>query len=441
MIMAVNVVGSLAERGPQMSSLKTKVREVVIIGSFGLEHRNENQWKAVGLGEQMGRQFTLQTEKIGKWRVNGTSLNGFRRRERFIASDLGEAVGQASRILYGCPLSEEHPQLDLATAFDRFLKSGGGSDAHKKNLRQFAGYFCVWAETKHLTHWHQLRFEHIRTYMMGMFERGLKSSTVGHYLEPIRATSRFISANWPEYYRDICGCLRLPNNAGRDMIYHDHAGIPHLSFAEVLDFIGWLKTYVHGQILIPSVMLQGLCGLQLGEALRLRQGDTDLAKGTITIQGHPELGEGVKNQYRIRRIPLPNMVWNYLRQGESQKSKPVPYEGDYVAYGKLLKRALHKWDPSCEIAPKDLRKTLQTHAMEHAMDEGWNTYLVDRYVGHAPKTLAERHYFGDKRFRMVEVFREHVAVKIDGLVDGIQGSKWHEMAQIIDLHASREKTA
>jgi hypothetical protein len=63
------------------------------------------------------------------------------------------------------------------------------------------------------------------------------------------------------------------------------------------------------------------------------------------------------------------------------------------------------------------------------IDEGWNTYLVDRYVGHAPQTVAERHYFGDKKGRMVEVFREHVAAKIDGLIDRIEKAKWHKMAQ------------
>src|SRR5690606_21031341 len=72
--------------------------------------------------------------------------------------------------------------------------------------------------------------------------------------------------------------------------------------------------------------------------------------------------------------------------------------------------------------PKDLRNTLPTHALEHNTKEGWNTYLVDRYIGHAPKSQMEKHYFGDKKKRMVEVFRE-VSDKIDEIVDRIRKAR------------------
>ncbi|MCE7910009.1 MAG: hypothetical protein DYH02_16855 [Candidatus Omnitrophica bacterium COP1] len=123
------------------------------------------------------------------------------------------------------------------------------------------------------------------------------------------------------------------------------------------------------------------------------------------------------------------MVYHHLQRMGQGIGTVIPYQGNDNAYGKLLKRAFLNWNPKCDIAPKDLRNTLQTHAMEHAIDEGWNTYLVDRYVGHAPKTVAEKHYFGDKKGRMVEVFREHVAGKIDGLLERIESAEWHKMAQ------------
>jgi hypothetical protein len=65
--------------------------------------------------------------------------------------------------------------------------------------------------------------------------------------------------------------------------------------------------------------------------------------------------------------------------------------------------------------------------------EGWNTYLVNRYVGHAPTTVAERYSIGDKKRRMVEVFREHVSSKIDGVIDRIEGAKWHKRAHAISI--------
>lgn len=62
--------------------------------------------------------------------------------------------------------------------------------------------------------------------------------------------------------------------------------------------------------------------------------------------------------------------------------------------------------------------------------EGWNTYLVDRYVGHVPTTVAERHSIGDKKRGMVEVFREQVSSKIDRVIDGIENAKGYKRSPL-----------
>jgi len=414
-----------------MRSLK-KEKEILVIGSWGVERRG-NTWKAKGRGRQTGRQFTVWEEATGKWRVSGTNSEGSRRRERFLATDLAEAIQQGGNALYQLCTDPDHPQLDLAAAFEKAILSTGGSKEYKENLRRFAGYFCDWAEERGIVLWHEIRFEHVRDYMQAGFNRGLKSKTVSCYLEPVRIASRFLAANWPDHYRDICSALRMPANAGKDRLYRGEDGNPVLSFEEVLDFLDWLRCYPSADVLIPAVLLQGICGLQLREALRLRWFDVNLVTRTITIQDHPEYGERVKNEYRVRRIPLPVLVWQGLEAMQSRTGKVVPYEENDKAFGKLLKYALLKWNPRCDIAPKDLRNTLQTRAMEHAIDEGWNRYLVDRYVGHAPETIAERHYFGDKRSRMVDVFREHVSTKIDALIERIQEEKGHKTAQPISI--------
>ncbi len=415
-----------------MRSLKNRVKQILMIGPYGVERRGE-KWKVKGVGPRSGQQFTIWEEAPGKWRANGINSAGSRKRERFPATGLAEAVEQGAALLHGEIHDPSHPQLDLSSAFDRAIRGGGGSHEHREDLYQFSGYFCFWAQTKNLTHWHELRLEHLTEYMNGLFKRGLKAKTVSHYFEPIRMASRFTAANWPEHYRNICQTLRLPRHAGRDGIYRSEDGNPSLSFEQVLDFLVWLESFETGPILIPAVLLQGICGLQLREALRLRWTDVDLREGTITIQDHPEFQERVKNEYRVRRIPLPHMVWQALRGIPKGDEKIVPYEGNDNAFAKLLKRGLRRWDEKCDIAPKDLRNTLQTHAMEHAIEEGWNTYLVDRYVGHAPKTVAERHYFGDKKGRMVEVFRKHVSGKINGLIERIESAKGHKRAQPISI--------
>lgn len=406
-----------------MRSLTMKAERVLVIGSFGVESRDK-KWKATGLGDQTGREFTLWMVSPGKWAARGSSFKGSRKYHSFPALGLNDAIMQAIAALYGVSRGPEQPNLTVAEALHDTIGTNGGSDRHRKNLYQFSGYFCEWCDRAGLAYWHQLQYADVRKYMMQLFDRGLKAKTVSHYLEPIRSTARYMAANYPNHYQDICSTLRLPPHAGRDGVYRGDDGNPVLSFEEVLDFLDWLEPYEWGHILIPGVMLQGLCGLQLREALRLRWSDVDAEAGTVTIQDHPDVGDRVKNQYRVRRIPLPTMVQDYLNDHIRNRGRVVPYDKGDKAYGKLLKRALRKWDPDCDLAPKDLRNTIQTHAIE----EGWSAYVVERYVGHAPKSVAERHYFGDKKRRMVDLYREHVSNKVNGEIDKMREAKWQKMA-------------
>lgn len=53
--------------------------------------------------------------------------------------------------------------------------------------------------------------------------------------------------------------------------------------------------------------------------------------------------------------------------------------------------------------------TIQTAAI----DGGWYNYNVQRYVGHAPTTIGERHYHGDQGRRMIPLFKEKVVIMIE----------------------------
>ena len=106
-------------------------------------------------------------------------------------------------------------------------------------------------------------------------------------------------------------------------------------------------------------------------------------------------------------------------QGMSRASDEViSYDADDKAYAKIAARAMRKWDKTKAIAPKDLRNTLQTAAV----DQGWNEYLIERYVGHAPRTIAKRHYYGDKGQRLIDEFRRQILPRIEDLIAGAQSS-------------------
>ncbi|MBE7559553.1 site-specific integrase [bacterium] len=205
----------------------------------------------------------------------------------------------------------------------------------------------------------------------------------------------------------------------------------HLSIAEVCDFLDWLEAnHAYAEVIRPGVALRGLCGLQLQEALRLQVQHVDLAAGTITIEGE------VKNRWRVRRLPVPQRVVEILREsiaGAPRKdTRIVRYVGvDWKAYSSLVEGSLDKWAGGKRpIAPKDLRNTLPTEAT----NGGWDGYFANRYLGHSPQTMAERHYHGEvsrKGANLIELLREHFVKWVDLLV--LDCTEFHDRRKVVRL--------
>lgn len=364
----------------------------------------------------------------GRWKVSGHSSSGSYRRIRFDAFGLAEAQRRAETILFGAP--SEVPRFTVAEAFARVIATRPVKAETLRHYRQFAGYFCDWVEeNRSITLWSQLRFEHLHDYMNSLIKRGLSGKTIGHYLEPIRFTALWTSQNWPEYYTDFCRGARVPRDIGRSCLYEDQLPPGYLSIAEVCDFLAWVKSnHPAASVICPGVALQGLCGLQLQEALRLRRSHVDPQRNTITVEGE------VKNRWRIRRLPLPGLVSEILRESvdfaPQGDERIVRYSGrHWKAYSSLVEGALDRWAGGRRpIAPKDLRNTLPTEAT----NRGWAGYFVNRYLGHAPQSMAERHYHGELSRSgedLTELLREKVVRPVDLLVTYC--TKLHDPARVI----------
>jgi integrase len=144
--------------------------------------------------------------------------------------------------------------------------------------------------------------------------------------------------------------------------------------------------------------LQGLAGLQLLEALRLQWKNVDLNLGLIEITGE------TKNTYRNRVIPVCGRVLEALRRAEKTRrarkdrvlrvvehvvvgERGQSYE-DFTSYSRQMGNAIRAWNGQCGWAPKDLRNCLPTLAVM----EGIHGTVWEQYIGHAPKTVTERHY-------------------------------------------------
>jgi len=388
--------------------------------------------------------FTLHQESPGRWKVSGRDSGGKYRRIRFDAQDLSEAIQEAERLLSmpGDRLEKEpdtgeaFPQMHISDALIKAAETRNWSVATRKGDRQNCECFLSWVDKQGLTFWHELRFEHALHYQKYLMERNLAPDTIRLYLIPVRRTSAWMAANWPRVYVDFCRNLRLSRRESVSPIYQEDLGNPYLPIHGVLDFLDHLARDPERDRLTAGVALQGLVGLQLQEALRLTWEKVDLEDGTITIDGT------VKNRYRIRRIPIPRIVVWILKERRSGR-RPVDFV-DYNGYSHAVQRELRRWNPEVSIKSKDLRNTLQTAAI----DGGWYGYYVQRYVGHAPTTIGERHYHGDQGKRLIPLFREKVVSQIEAEIAKWNAPSdspiwpshsWENQAELHDHCTMREK--
>ncbi len=365
--------------------------------------KNENQ-------KYKTEKFTLHQESPNRWKVSGKDSKGNYRRIRFDAKDLQEAMSKANEVLEEC--GQPETPVEQSSIFepiqisDALLRSCQNQNwtayTHKQEITS-CDYFLRWIDKEGLTYWHELRYEHILRYKHSLESKKLAFDTVRLYLLPVRRAARWVSANWPKEYTNICQSLRLSRKDAKLSMYDENQGNPYLPIIQVLDFLSRDKKY---EKLMLGVALQGLMGLQLQEALRLTWSKIDFTEETITIDGV------VKNAYRIRKIPMVNAVSWLLRrafENQSPDTLVIPDYANYDNYSHALRRELKRWDSSVTIKPKDLRNTIQTAAI----DGDWYGYYVQRYVGHAPTTIGERHYHGDQGKRILPLFREKVVARIE----------------------------
>lgn len=168
--------------------------------------------------------------------------------------------------------------------------------------------------------------------------------------------------------------------------------------SDVRAFVDWLRD--RGSRLEVSAALQGLAGLAVMEALRLTWDKVDLQRGWIEISGQ------VKNPHRNRVIPVCSRVVSALeraqerRQGANGAGSGLPVvesstgcsyvEGidSWRNFGREMSSLIREWNAKVGWAPKDLRNCLPTFAMNERLHD----HLWEQYIGHAARSVTERHY-------------------------------------------------
>ena len=360
------------------------------------------------------RKFSLSPVRTGKWKLSGNDSKGERVRKHIDALGLEEAVEETERILYGRGACEPFEGLIVSDCFEKWLATLSVGEDARRNYSNGIGYFLDWCDTQGLRYWLDLRLEHLETYANGLVERGKKPRTITLYTQPVRTTSRWASQNWPEEFKDFAAGFKLPKPKSEFRL-SDQDEKTFLTLEGVAEFLLWFRERPRSWNALAGIALQGFCGLRVREAFRLRWENVDLLEATITIEGL------VKNFHSVRRLPLPQMVVDIL--AESKRKTPYVVTGfkDAGNYADATKRELKRWKPDFEMEPRGFRRTLPSIGIR----EGWHNYALERYLGHSPKTITERHYVVQTREQMVQLLREQIVSKVDIALEPLL-EKWQQ---------------
>ncbi len=383
-------------------SLKNEL--TVQVGNY-LATRKGNAFSIMGCTPvTRERRFTLVLLKRGRFRLSGKSFSGERLRNWIKALSVDEAIAEAEALLFGNRSELVVPDLSVSTVCARWLEAQTCSKESLRHYRQFLGYFMAWLDTKCLVQFTDIRPEHFQHYAKELTERGVKPKTVKHYCHPVRAVARWASRNWGQV-RDFSAGFRLSTRK-REIQYEEKALQSFLPLSETLDFLDWLRQHENGWRILPGVVLQILGSLRIREALRLNWAKVDLDRGTIIVDGI------VKNVYSVRKIPIPEVALAVLAQVPRYSDRVVHQYDDSHAYGKAVTRALKGWRPDFRLEPKGFRRTIPTEANTR----GWNRYVLERFIGHSPDGITERHYIGGSVEMMEDLFRKEIVQKVNEIL-------------------------
>jgi integrase len=347
----------------------------------------------------------LHQEETTKWRICGKNYEGEYKRERFEAADVETAMAYGKEILFPKEKSQVvSDDLTIEDALCYARKNKNWDPYTEEKDMMYCVYFMRWTIREGLHLWRELRREHIEKYKHELESERKAYDTIRLYLSPVRRTSSWVSSNWPREFDDFCRSMRLDKRKYQSKEYKDDDGNPYIDIHQVLGLIDFLLRQKKTNLAV-GVALQGLVGLQLQEAYRLTWNKFDLQESTITIDGL------VKNPYRKRKLPIPQMVTQLLEDlpVDSQADRIITGYKDFEGYAYALRKLIKKWNPDIGVKPKDLRNTIQTEGI----DGDWNRTLLQRYVGHSPSSITEKHYFGDQGKKMVERYREKILPKIE----------------------------
>ena len=330
--------------------------------------------------------------------MSGNDSAGVQRRYRFNAESLQDAIKESERVLGYSP-PETGVSLTVDEVFARWLNSRNVSAKTARDYRNAIAAFIGWIEEKgEVPPFADLRMEQLQNYANHLQRKGYAPDSIRLYLYPLTAAARWAAANWPEEIRDIGVGLNRPHHVPTE--YKADLS-PALTFREACEFLEFLQGHPEGHKVLLAVAIQVLAGLRVTEVVRLTR--DKLNRDLLTVEGI------VKNRPSLRRIPLPAVVLDLA--AAAPPGERFTIYSEMTSYSKAVAELMEQWEGR-RVLTKNLRRTIPTEFRARGL-HGW---AMERYIGHAPTTVTDRHYVALHEGKQIELFRRQVVRPINRIL-------------------------
>lgn len=129
------------------------------------------------------KRFNLLEYSGHQWKVDGKNSTGLRRRIRFKAISLEDAIAKANQFLN--PQSSQE-DVTIAQALIRSKQDRKWSEYQQMHDNAWCRYFLDWCDSEKIRYWSQLNYEHMQKYKKFLENRSLAYNTIRLYFQPVR---------------------------------------------------------------------------------------------------------------------------------------------------------------------------------------------------------------------------------------------------------------
>lgn len=330
--------------------------------------------------------FALREYKHRAWQVSWQGSNGKQNKRVYDTPKLFQAID----LFLDQPQAEK--RLEVNDVVFGFVEVQDVKQSTKYNYASQGRVFCQWAVENGILYWDQVDYSTIE----GFIAHAVKEKRSRRILV-VRSTLLKSISSWAarKYgFPDKLSAFKLGRRQGSTR----QAPQP-LNFQELVSFLSHLEKNGDTDY-IGFVALSGFCALRVTESLRMTRDRIDLEALTVRIDGE------VKNQASRRTLPLPTCVVPYLEK-HFQENKRWNSE---MAFNTGLRFKMSKW--GTKATGSTLRKIVTTAFVTR----GWDDYIFECYIGHAPPTMSRKHYAIPTEDEKIALMRTQVADRIDQLV-------------------------